>query len=176
MKVVAVIQRRFRLYMLKSKTSSKLKEKREERKRQWNQMQNDFKRRWPEIKDNRRIEIHINSFSIQEIQRMTIEKYKQKENAQIARLFNVKDPNINIIYVCPFPLTSEIYSYYLKILELVEIEHPDKRFTILVPENYLKFSEHMSLTQALLYSPNALGKVKELIQGKQAYIVPGKVN
>lgn len=109
-------------------------------------MQQDFKERWLTIKQNRRIEIHINSFSIQEIQRITIEKYKQKENAQISRLFSIKDPNVNIIYVCPFPLTSEIYNYYLKILELVEIEHPDKRFTIVVPENYLKFSEHIGLT------------------------------
>ena len=91
------------------------------------------------------------------IQAGTIEKYKQKENAQIARLFTVKDPLVNIIYICPFPLTSEIYNYYLKILELVEIEHPEKRFTIVVPENYTKFHEHLSLTQALLYSPLALG-------------------
>lgn len=88
----------------------------------------------------------------------------------------MKDPNINIIYICPFPLTSEIYNYYLKILELVEIEHPEKRFTIIVPENYNKFSEHLSLTQALLYSPAALNKVKELIHGKLSYIVPGKPN
>lgn len=73
-------------------------------------------------------------------------------------------------------MTSEIYNYYLKILELVEIEHPEKRFTIIVPENYNKFSEHLSLTQALLYSPAALNKVKELIQGKLSYIVPGKPN
>jgi len=33
------------------------------------------------MKESRRIEIHINSFSISEVQRMTIEKYKQKENA-----------------------------------------------------------------------------------------------
>jgi len=88
----------------------------------------------------------------------------------------VKDPSINIIYICPFPLTSEIYNYYLKILELVEIEHPDKRFTIIVPENYVKFHEHLSLTQTLLYLPHALNKIKDLIKGKQSYIVPGRVN
>jgi hypothetical protein len=87
---------------------------------------------------------------------LTLEKYKQRENAQIARLFNVKDPNIDIIYICPFPLTNEIYNYYLKILELVEIENPDRRFTIIVPENYTKFHAHLSLCSALLYSPLAL--------------------
>jgi len=91
-------------------------------------------------------------------------------------LFSVKDPHVNIIYICPFPLTTEIYNYYLKILELVEIEHPEKRFTIIVPENYTKFQDHLSLTQALLYSPMALNQVKQLVQGKQSYIVPGRTN
>jgi len=65
---------------------------------------------------------------------------------QIARIFSVKDPNVDVIYICPFPLTKEIYDYYLKILELVEIEEPEKRFTVVVPENYVKFPRHLSLT------------------------------
>jgi hypothetical protein len=116
-------------------------------------MQEDFKQSWKHIKKSRRVEIHINSFSIRQGQRLSLEKYKQKENAQIARLFNVKDPNVDIIYICPFPLTNEIYNYYLKILELVEIENPDRRFTIVVPENYVVFKPHLSLTSALMYSP-----------------------
>jgi len=174
MKKAAIIQRRFRLFMLKSKTSSRLNDLRDDRLNEWRAMQNEFKAQWSEIKESRRIEIHINSFSISEMQRMTIEKYKQKENAQIARLFGVKDPNVNIIYICPFPLTSEIYNYYLKILELVEIEHPEKRFHVIVPENYTRFSSHLSLTQALLYSPLALKQVRDIIRGKQSYIVPGR--
>jgi hypothetical protein len=73
------------------------------------------------------------------MQRLSIEKFKQKENAQIARIFSVKDPNVDVVYVCPFTLTNDVYKYYLKILELVEIEYPEKRFTIIVPENYVKF-------------------------------------
>ena len=65
---------------------------------------------------------------------------------QISRIFNMKDPNVDIIYICPFPLTKEIYSYYLKILELVEIENPESRFKIIVPENYVKFPRHLSLS------------------------------
>lgn len=45
--------------------------------------------------------------------------------------------------------------YYAKILELVEIEEPEKRFWTIVPENYVKFESHLSLSQALLYSPKA---------------------
>ena len=44
----------------------------------------------------------------------------------------------------------------MKILELVEIEEPEKRFHLVVPENYVAFSNHLSLSQAMLYSPKAL--------------------
>lgn len=102
-------------------------------------MQSEFKRCWPQIKQQRRFEIHINSYSISEMRRLSIEKFKQKENAQIARIFSVKDPNVDVIYICPFKLTAEVEKYYMKILELVEIESPRKRFHIIVPENYVKF-------------------------------------
>lgn len=83
---------------------------------------------------------------------------------------------MDIIYVCPFPLTAEIYNYYLKIMELVEIENPDSRFTIVVPENFTKFRPHLSLSQALIYSPLAMKQIKSLVEGQQSYIVPGQVN
>lgn len=108
-------------------------------------MQEEFKQKWPEIKRQKRIEIHINSYSLSELQRLTMEKLKQKENSQIARIFSVKDPNVDVIYVCPFTLTNDVYKYYLKILELVEIDSADKRFHIVVPENYVKFPQHFSL-------------------------------
>ena len=108
-------------------------------------MQNEFKKCWKDIKNQKRVEIHINSFSVAEMKRMSIEKLKQKENAQIMRIFSVKDPKVDVIYVSPFVLTNEVYKYYMKILELVEIEEPAKRFHLVVPENYVKFHEHLSL-------------------------------
>jgi len=44
---------------------------------------------------------------------------------------------------------------------------------IIVPDNIMKFPHHFSLAQVLLYSPKTLKKIKNFIQGKQAYIVPG---
>ena len=88
----------------------------------------------------------------------------------------MKDPNVDVIYVCPFKLTAEVEKYYMKILELVEIEAPRKRFHIIVPENYVKFPDHLSLTQALLYSPAAMMQISQLVNDRQAYIVPGKAS
>jgi len=50
MKKASIIQRRFRLYMLKSKTNKKLKELRTDQMKVWTQMQNEFKLKWPKIK------------------------------------------------------------------------------------------------------------------------------
>jgi len=63
----SVIQKAFRLYMLKKKTSGRLKEIRQDRINNWQKMQDEFKRDWKRIKNERRIEIHINSFSISEM-------------------------------------------------------------------------------------------------------------
>jgi len=90
----------------------------------WREMQEEFKQCWPEIKQQKRVEIHVNSFSISELKRLSIEKFKQKENSEISRIFSVKDPNVDVIYVCPFTLTNDVQKYYMKILELVEIENP----------------------------------------------------
>ena len=92
------------------------------------------------------------------------------------RIFSCKDPNVDIIYVSPFTMTAEVYKYYMKILELVEIEDAAKRFHLVVPENYTKFHENMSLAQALSYSPKAIKQIANLINERQAYIVPGKTS
>lgn len=44
---------------------------------------------------------------------------------------------------------------------------------IVVPENTHRFPHHFSLSQMLLYSPKTLKRIKNLIKGRQAYIVPG---
>jgi IQ domain-containing protein H len=92
------------------------------------------------------------------------------------RIFSVKDPKVDVIYICPFTMTAEVYKYYMKILELVEVEDPSKRFHLVVPENYNKFHDHMSLSQAMTYSPKAIKQIANLINDRQAYIVPGKTS
>lgn len=72
------------------------------------------------------------------------------------RIFRVKDPKVDVIYVSPYTLTSEVFKYYMKILELCEVPDAANRFHLIVPENYVRFHEHLSLSQALLYSPEAL--------------------
>lgn len=70
------IQKRYRLWQLKNQTQKKLKKLRADSIRVWGEMQAEFKKSWPHIRQNKRIEIHINSMSISEYQRLTIEKFK----------------------------------------------------------------------------------------------------
>lgn len=173
MSKATIIQRRWRLFQLMKNTKAKIKQFNEESINEWKIMMKEFRRRWPEVKKKRRVEIHINSFSFSEAKRLSMEKFQQRENCQISRIFSVKDPKVDVIYISPFTLTNEVYEYYKKILELGELEKPENRFHIVVPENYVKFKETMSLTQTLLYSPKAIKRIKSLIQERQAYIVPG---
>lgn len=102
-----------------------------------------------------------------------MEKFLQRENSQLSRIFAMKDPNVDIIYVSPFQMTSDVLGYYLKILEIGDINGAQGRLHFVVPDNINKFPHHFSLAQVLMYSPNTMKRIKNLIAGKQAYIVPG---
>lgn len=41
----------------------------------------EFKEKWQLIKTRKRVEVHINSISISELQRLSMEKFLQRENA-----------------------------------------------------------------------------------------------
>lgn len=176
MQKAAVIQKAFRLYQMVKATKSKIEELNNESLFVWREMMEEFKKRWPEIRKKKRVEIHVNSLSIGDAKRLSMEKFMQRENLQISRLFLLRDPNVNIIYISPFTFTNDVLGYYMKILQIGDIENASTRLHVIVPENAHKFPSHFSLTQCLLYSPKAMKRIKNLIRGKQAYVVPGRAS
>lgn len=176
MEKATIIQRRFKLYMFQKQTKERVEELTNEALFVWKEMMDEFKQKWQAIKSRKRIEIHINSLSIEEVKRISMEKFLQRENAQISRIFATKDPNVDVIYVSPFQITPDILGYYLKILEIGEMDGNSNRVNFVVPENIDKFPNHFSLAQVLLYSPKIIKRIKSMIKGKQAYIVPGVVS
>ena len=47
----------------------------------WKEMMDEFKMKWPQIKTRRIVEVHTNSLSIEELKRISMEKFLQRENA-----------------------------------------------------------------------------------------------
>jgi hypothetical protein len=147
MQNAAVIQKAFRLFQMVKATKTKIEELNNESLFVWREMMEEFKKRWPEIRRKKRIEIHCNSISIGDAKRLSMEKFMQRENLQISRLFLLRDPNVNLIYISPFTFTSDVLGYYMKILQIGDIEEASTRLHIIVPENANKFPSHFSLTQ-----------------------------
>jgi len=64
----------------------------------------------------------------------------------------------------------------MKILEISGLRAENSRVHFVVPENIDRFPNHFSLAQVLLYSPRVMKRIKSMIKGKQAYMVPGVVS
>ncbi|XP_041652172.1 IQ motif-containing protein H [Cheilinus undulatus] len=140
---------------------------------------------WKHIQSSKRTIIHIPSLGFSQSQQQRFKKFDISQNIQISRLCEIRDENVEVVYVCPWHLGEDILHYYSSLLKC---EHPaygadattsqapscSRRFVILTPEAVDYFPTHnMCLSTLLKYSPHTLKRIWNLIQGKQAYIVGG---
>ncbi|XP_068459245.1 IQ motif-containing protein H isoform X2 [Clinocottus analis] len=141
---------------------------------------------WKHIQSSKRTIIHIPSLGYSQSRRMNLRRYDILQNIQISRLFDIRDENVEVIYVCPRHFGEDILHYYTSLLKCDGAPDKDdteptpasfssvRRFIILTPEAIDYFPTHnMCLSMLLKYSPRTLKRIKHLIQGKQAYIVGG---
>ena len=110
--------------------------------------------------------------------RSQADHFRSQENAQIGRIGSLNNPNVEIIYISPVEVSDELKEYYCKLLLLpnqdTSMEHMKCRLTFITPENYKIFAvKNLHLSAVLLYSPRTIARLKNLIKGKDAYIVPG---
>ncbi|XP_071392408.1 IQ motif-containing protein H [Centroberyx affinis] len=140
---------------------------------------------WKHIQSSKRTIIHIPSLGYSQSQRLSLKGFDVLQNIQISRLCDVRDENVEVIYVSPRHLGDDILHYYSSLLklhgasevgdaELTQSSSCIKRFTILTPDAVEYFPTHnMCLSTLLKYSPRTLQRIRNLIQGKEAYIVGG---
>ncbi|XP_062922233.1 IQ motif-containing protein H [Mobula hypostoma] len=138
---------------------------------------------WNHIKASRRTIIHIPSLGYAQWLRSTVPDIDTQQNLQMGRLCDIRDDNIDVIYICPLWIGEEVTQYYMNLLglqEAVRLGKPEvmvdmtDRLKVITPEATRHFpTHHLCLATHLKYSPQAIQRIKNLIEGKAAYIVGG---
>uniref|UniRef100_A0A673YAZ7 IQ motif containing H n=1 Tax=Salmo trutta TaxID=8032 RepID=A0A673YAZ7_SALTR len=136
---------------------------------------------WKHIQASRRTIIHIPSLGYSQLQRFSLKGFDILQNVQMGRLCDVRDENVQVIYVSPVRLGDDVFQYYTRLLGLQQRGGArttqascTKRFTILTPDALEDFPTHnMCLSTLLKYSPRTLRRIRNLIQGQHAYMVGG---
>eukprot|EP00794_Sanderia_malayensis_P009883 gene9883-10893_t len=139
-----------------------------------------LKQSWEKIKSSKRVIIHIPSMGYPQQVRDFLPDIRDRQNRQIGRIFEAMDPNVEIVYIWPWHFQADTINYYMKLLDMTdgrsEEEHlpPSKRCHFMSPDAAHRFPSHnMCVSTLLKYSTVTLNRIKSLIKGKTAYIVPG---
>lgn len=171
------------MHIKMAKMRVQLRETRQRQLENFKQRSKKFASSWDRIKKSKRVVIHIPSLGLSQRIRDSINDFGMRQNTQMARLCDIQDPNVDVIFISPVPLSDETLQYYLKLLGLSsavgsgEVEDQcdmSDRYKILVPEAIKSFPTHrMCLSSILKYSPRTLQRISNLIRGRTAYIVTG---
>jgi len=141
---------------------------------QWNKMREKLVSLWPAIMSGQEHTIvHLPSLSVEEHLRINMRDLAHPQNLQLPRIFDcVLNTNTVVIYVAPCHIPKEVMEYNMQLVKRWSRHRPN-RLHIIVPENYDRFPPHFPLASLILYSPKCLQRLRTLLRGKNAYIVPG---
>jgi hypothetical protein len=106
-----VIQHAFKAYKNRKNTAELIQSRREEQLAAFTQQQAEFMAAWGSMYTEPRIEVHINS------QGKPLTGDSTLQDMQIARLFRLKDPQVNIIYVTTTEMSKDLQDHYFRLLE-----------------------------------------------------------
>ncbi|KAK3096782.1 hypothetical protein FSP39_003245 [Pinctada imbricata] len=171
------------MHIKMAKVKQQLKQSREDQLENFRRRARKFAMSWDRIKNSRRVVIHIPSLGLNQDIRDSIHEFGIRQNTQMARLCDIRDPNVDVFFISPVPLSDETEQYYCKLLGLktavdsgaVEDQSDMKeRYKIIWPDAIKSFPAHkMCLSSLLKYSPRTLQRIKNLIKGREAFIVTG---
>jgi hypothetical protein len=102
--------------------------------------------------------------SLVELSQLCIDKLQQKHNSHICRIFKAAlDSLVDVVYVKP---------YYYQILEMGRLASCRDRIHLEAPASNRHLSATFSTSKLLIYSPKTVARIRRLIAGRVAYIVP----
>jgi hypothetical protein len=161
--------------MTRAATKFKIQKIREEDRKRHAELMYALGQDWFHMRQQRRVEIHICSASIAPHRRQSMVSFKALQSAQLGRAFRLLDKRIDVIFVAPKALHEDMLDYYSKIMQYRGVKNPAGRFQVVTPE-IAGLTENLSLTQALLCSPRAMRRLKKLVGGRTALVVPDVVS
>uniref|UniRef100_A0A087XT62 IQ motif containing H n=1 Tax=Poecilia formosa TaxID=48698 RepID=A0A087XT62_POEFO len=114
------------------------------------------KQNWKHIRSSKRTIIHIPSLGFSQSWRLSTRKYDILQNIQITRLCDIRDENVEVIYICPMHLGEDILQYYDNFLRRNGADSStnqdlpcNKRFLILTPEAVDHFPLYETLAELI---------------------------
>ena len=131
---IKYIQRWFRIWNDKKKLKKNVIVNNRNTYKSFLELQSWFQSEWPYIKDTGRVEIHYNSMGLSELQKLSMDKFEQKQNLQIGRIFNIfnqvfdiQNPQstkhqVEVIYIASNQIPEDVIKYYYKVLNLIGIK------------------------------------------------------
>ena len=194
---VRVIQKQWACHRMHTSTKRAISQLRDAVTLRWRETMESFISSWPQIKTQRRTIIHIPSLST--LARLTAvgpssmpasaaagshssNLLPSLQAAQLPRLADLRDPNVDVIMVTPFKVDQEVLQHYTSAItasrkedDSVPWTSPASRLTVLVPENARRLPPNLPLTSMILLSTKMMRCLANLVRGKVAYIVPGEV-
>lgn len=67
------------------------------------------------------MEIHIPNINVPHNKRVAFGDYTVALNSHIGRIFNVRDPNVSVVYICPTDISFEVRKYYQKLIKAFNV-------------------------------------------------------
>ena len=111
-----VVTRRAKTYVASHERVRKLEELSAAEEQAWARLCEQFRERWPILRDAPRVVVHVPSLSMSEAQRLSTPDLEVRQNAQLPRLCDVRQPGVDAVYVAPFALNDDVTQYFTKVL------------------------------------------------------------
>lgn len=173
-----IIQSYYRLFINRKQFRQRILKNELEKLARFNQIQKEFIQNYKrkKITERKRFEIHVPSHSWTDWQKISIQKFVEKQNTELCRIFKAALNNhlyeVHTIYVSPVTLPKQILNYYFKLFQLGSEKSIQQHLTIVSPQASSLLPSSLSLAQHLYYSPQTLNRIRKLIGNSFAYIVP----